>query len=96
MPLIWGALSAVLGNLVKGKIGFWAASLLGSFGLWFVAQEFAVEPAMQAVQNAISAGGAEAVAWFAYMRIDDGITALLSAYAVAAGLSAVRLRRKPA
>lgn len=94
MPLIWGALSAVLGNLVKTQIGFWAASLLTAFGLHLVVQKFALDPALSNIQSAANGMGPAALAWFAYLNGDKFITMVLSAYAAAAAMSAIRLRRK--
>lgn len=93
MPLIWGALTAVLGNLVKAQIGFWIASALLAFGLSVVAQKFVVAPALADIQAQVGGLSADALAWFSYLWIDKCITTVVTAYASAAALSAVRLRR---
>lgn len=96
MPAFWLALTAALGNLIKGSIAYWAVSLLAGFGLHLVAQKFAVEPALAEIQSNMTGLGSTAVAWFAYLRIDQAITIVLSAYAASAAMSAVRLRVRPA
>lgn len=95
MPAIWAALSAVLGNLVKTQAGAWAASLLAAFGLSLVAQEFAVEPALDAIQQNIGGMPATVVAWLSYLGVDRCITTVLSAYGAASAVAGIRLRRTP-
>lgn len=94
MPAIWAALTVVLGNLVKSQIGFWIAAGLAAFGLQLAAHEFVLEPGLQAIQDAASGMGADALAWFRYLRGDRFITIVLSAYVVASSFSAIRLMRK--
>ena len=94
MPAIWAALTVILGNLVKNQIGFWIASALAAFGLNLVAQKFLVAPAMASIQAQMSGLGADGVAWMAYLRVDDMLTTIISAYAAAASMSAIRLRKK--
>lgn len=93
MPAIWAALTAVLGNLVRSRIGFWIASALAAFGLHIVATEFAIEPAVAAIQSQMTGMGATAVAWFAYLRVDEMVTIILSAYAAASAISGIRISK---
>ena len=95
MPAFWLALTAVLGNLVKTQIGFWAMSLLSAFGLHLATQNFVVDPVLASIQSTMNGMGANALAWFSFLRVDDGVGALLSAYAAAAAMSSVRLMKKP-
>jgi len=94
--MFWGALSAVFGNLVSNKIGFWFSALLTSAGIGLVTQHFAVEPGLAAIQGAVNGLPADALAWAAYLGIDDVITTVVSAYGGAALMGGVRLRRKAA
>lgn len=95
MHALWAALVAVLGNMVRSQIGFWIASALGAFGLHLVAQEFVVSPALAEIQSHLNGLPATGLAWLAHLKVDRVVTILLSAYAAAASLSAVRLRKAP-
>lgn len=94
MHILWGPLIALLGNLVKGQIGFWITAALAAFGLHLVAQEFVLDPILSQIQGASSGLGADGLAWFSYLAIDEFITAVLSAYASAATFSGIRMARK--
>jgi len=94
MPAIWAALSAVLANLVRTRIGFWIASALAAFGLQLVATKFVVTPALDAIKAQVGTLGATGIAWFAYLKVDQGITIVLSAYAAASAISSIRLSKK--
>ena len=96
MPAVWAALTAVLGNLVVSNIGYWIASALTAFGLHLVAQNFVIEPALDAIKSQMGGLGADGIAWMAYLRVDDMISTILSAYVAAATMSAVRLKKKAA
>lgn len=91
---IWAILSAVLGRLVATRLGFWVAAALGTLGLQIAVQSFAVEPALDLVQARFSGMPSDLIAWVAYLNVDKFITIMLSAYAAAGTLSAVKLRRK--
>jgi len=93
MPAIWAALTAVLSNMVRTRIGFWIASALAAFGLQLVTSRFVVTPALDAIKGQMGTLGANAVAWLAYARVDEAITITLSAYAAAATFSAIRLSK---
>jgi hypothetical protein len=95
MPAIWAALTAVLGNLVKTQVGFWAASLLSAFGLHLVTQNLVIDPMLSDIQAQIGGLGGTAVAWFAYVRVDDAIGVILSAYGAASAMAGLRLMKKP-
>lgn len=95
MPAIWLALTTVLGNLVKGQIGFWVMSALSAFGLHLATQNLVVDPMLADIQTTMGGLPGNALAWMSYLRVDEGITTLLSAYAAAAAMSSVRLMKKP-
>lgn len=94
MPVFFAGLFALLGNLVKSQIGFWITAALVSFGLHLVANEFVLDPILSQIQAATGGIGAEGMAWFSYLAIDEFITATLSAYAVASSFSGIRMARK--
>ncbi len=94
VPAFWGALVAILGNLVKTQIGFWIASALAAFGLHLVVSKFALEPALDAIISAASGMGADALAWFRYLGCDKFITTVLSAYVAAASFAGIRMAKK--
>ncbi|MEG3191615.1 MULTISPECIES: DUF2523 family protein [Novilysobacter] len=91
MPAIWVAITGFIGS----QIGFWIASALAAFGLHIVAQEFVIEPALNDIKAQMGSAGQLALDWFSFLKVDECISIVLSAYAAAAALSAVRLRRKP-
>lgn len=93
MPAIWAALTAALSVMVKSRIGFWIASALASLGLTLAVQKFAMQPVLSMVQQYWGGIPADVAAWMAYMGADRVITIILSAYAAAATMSAVRLRK---
>lgn len=93
MPAIWAALTAVLANLVRTRIGFWIMSALTAFGLQLVTSKFVVTPALDAIKGQFTVMGADAIGWLAYAQVDKAITITLSAYAAAATFSAVRLSK---
>lgn len=95
MPAIWLALTTVLGNLVRSRIGFWIGAALTAWGVQAVSQNFVVEPALASIQQQIGGLGSVVVAWFAYLQVDKVITITLSAYAAAAAFSSLRLIKKP-
>lgn len=98
LPLIgygvWAVLSAVLGRLVASRLGFWIASALATLGLQLAVQQFAVGPAIDMVQTNFNGVPGDLVAWVSYLNVDKFITIVLSAYAAAATMSAIKLRRK--
>ena len=93
---IWAVLSSVLGRLVASRLGFWIAAALGTLGLQLVTQTAVVGPAIDLVSTKFSGFPADLLAWVAFLNVDKMITIILSAYAAAATLSAVKLRRKAA
>ena len=94
MPAIWAALTAVLSNLVRTRIGFWIASALTAFGLHLVSTEFVVTPALDAIKGQFAVLGADPVAWLAFAKVDRVITITLSAYPAASTMSAIRISKK--
>lgn len=94
MPAFFAALSVIFGNLVKSQIGFWIAAALTAFGLQLVTQNLVVDPIIGRIQSTMSGMGADALAWMAFLRVDDGIMTLLSAYAAASVMSGIRMTRK--
>lgn len=98
LPLIgvglWAVLSSVLGRLVSTRLGFWIAAALGTLGLQLAVQQVAVGPAIDMVQTNFSGMPSDLVAWVSYLNVDKFVTIVLSAYAAAATLSAVKLRKK--
>lgn len=84
----------MLGNLVKSQIGFWITAALTAFGLHLFAQEFVLDSILPTIQGAVGGIGADGIAWFSYLAIDEYITAVLSAYATASTFAGIRMARK--
>lgn len=94
MPAIWAALTAALSFMVKNRVGFWIASALASLGLTLAVQTFAMGPALNMVQQYWGGIPGDVAAWMVYLGVDRMITIILSAYAAASMMSAVRLRKR--
>lgn len=95
MPIFLGALGAMLSRVIATRIGQWVVAALVFLGLQFAVNEFAVGPLLNWIKNLISGAPREIIDWLGYLNLDRYVTMLLSAYAAAAGVSAVKLRRKP-
>ncbi|WP_258080342.1 DUF2523 domain-containing protein [Xanthomonas arboricola] len=83
-------------RLFGSRAGQWFLSALAALGLSYVATEFAVDPMLDWVKGAMSTAPAQWIAWAGFLNIDRYFTITLSAYAVAAGAGALKLRKKKA
>jgi hypothetical protein len=93
MPAIWAALTAAFGFLIRSRIAQWIATALAAFGLHLFAQKFAVTPALNGIKSAMGGLGADGIAWMAFLKVDKAISIVLTAYAAAAALSSIKLRK---
>lgn len=86
IPALVAALMTVLRVLLMAKIGAFIVSALLFFGFTFAVNEYAIEPALDALRNYMtsmgSAGGiaGSAIAWAGVLRFDDAVSVLISAY----------------
>lgn len=88
-------IAAFLSRMIQSRIGFWVLSGLAFFGLQWGATQLVVGPLLAQIQSAFVGLPADLIAWLSFLNIDRYVTIVLSAYATAAGASALRLRRKP-
>lgn len=88
-----GAIGAFLSRVVASRIGYWILAALTFFGLQFVATEFVADPLLAQIQAAFAGAPAEILEWLAFLNVDKYITMILSAYAAAAAVGSLRLRK---
>lgn len=96
MPII-ATIMAALSRLFASRIGHWVAATLVFLGLSVGSQKYLVEPLLARIQSVAGELG-DAAQWFAFFRVDQAITVVLSAYTVRAGMAATRvwLKRRAA
>lgn len=89
IPAIVAALMTVLRVLLIAKIGSFIVSALVFFGLTIGINNYAIEPALNALQTYVgqlgASGGAvaTALAWAGVLNFDKAIGVLISAYTTA-------------
>lgn len=91
---MWGALVGALSRMFGTKAGQWILSALAFLGIYWAASEFAVGPFLDAVKSSISGAPVEVINTLAYLRVDQYITMVLSAYTVAAAGGALRMKKR--
>ncbi len=91
---MWGSLLAGLSRLFGTRIGHWFLSALAFLGLQYVVQEFAVAPLLDQIKSAMGSAPGEIVAWLGFLNVDKYVTLVLSAYATAASMGALKMRMK--
>lgn len=91
---MWAGLMGALSRLFGTRVGQWVLSAMAALGIVLATSQFVVEPFMQVIQNAISGAPALAIRVIAYIGFDVYVTATLTAYAAAAGMNALKLRKK--
>ncbi|WP_225562399.1 DUF2523 family protein [Pseudoxanthomonas sp. PXM04] len=87
---------AALSRLVGTRVGQWVLAGLAFLGLNLVTQEFVVGPMLNYVQTSLAGAPGDLVALMGYLRIDQYVTIVMSAYATAASGKALKLRKKAA
>lgn len=92
---MWGALVGALTRMFGTKLGQWILSALAFLGLYWASSEFLVGPFLDRIQSSFSGAPAALVQTIAYLRIDQYITIVLSAYATAAAGGALKMRKRP-
>lgn len=92
---MWAPLLAALSRLFSTRIGQWVLSALAFLGIQWAAQKFAVDPILDLIKGAFSGAPATIVAWLGFLNLDRYVTLVLSAYAIAAAGSALKMRMKP-
>lgn len=91
---MWAGLMGALSRLFGSRLGQWILGAMAVLGITLATQQFVVEPFLQMIQNAISGAPSLAVRVIAYIGFDIYVTATLTAYATAAGMNALKLRKK--
>lgn len=85
---IVAALMTVLRVLLMAKIGAFIVSALLFFGFTFAVNNYAVQPAMDALTDYMNSMGSAssiagtAIAWAGVLRFDAAVSVLISAYTV--------------
>lgn len=92
MPLL-AVIGAFFSRLVASRVGFWVVGALAFLGINFVSHSFVVGPILEAIMDSVADLPASLIAWLRYLNIDRYITAVLSAYASAAAVGALRLKK---
>lgn len=95
MPFL-APLLAGISRLFATRIGFWILSALAFLGIQFAATEFVVEPLLDYIKGALGGAPATILEFLAWLRVDDYVTVVLSAYTTAAATGALKMRKKPA
>jgi hypothetical protein len=93
VPLIAGWIATAIAWFFKNKLGQWIVAAMAFIGIQFATNEFAVGPILDQIQASIGQTGGEAMGWIAFFNLDQYITCIMSAYAVAAGKRVVLARR---
>lgn len=93
--MMWGALLGGLSRLFGTKAGEWILSALAFLGLYWASSEFLVGPFLDQIKSSFSGAPAVLLQTVAYLRIDQYITIVLSAYATAAASGALKMRKRP-
>lgn len=86
-----GALAVVLlwvGRLLLAKFIFRA---LAGAGLAFVSYHYAIGPLFDQIHGLLNGMPATALQWIGYLRIDQGLTVIASAYGIRTGMQALNL-----
>ncbi|MGE8288532.1 MAG: DUF2523 family protein [Stenotrophomonas sp.] len=84
-----------MSRLFSTRIGQWFLSLLAFLGIQWAAQKFAVDPVLDLIKSAVSGAPAVIIEWIGFLNLDRYVTLVLSAYAIAAAGSALKMRMKP-
>lgn len=91
---MWGALTKALSRMFGTKAGQWVLSILSFLGIYWASSEFVVGPFLDAVKNSLNGAPVELINTLAYIRIDQYVTIVLSAYAAAAAGGALRMKKR--
>ncbi|MEN5264242.1 DUF2523 family protein [Stenotrophomonas sp. TWI587] len=96
MPLFISALLSALAALFRSRLGTWAVEVLAWLGLAWATHQFAVEPWLNNMKNAIQGGtpggewGAILIAYAGLMKFDQACTMIASAVATKFAVNAAR------
>lgn len=91
-----GAIGAFLSRVVASRIGYWVLAAMAFFGIQFMATEFVADPLLAEIKAGFAGAPADILEWLAFLNVDTYVTMILSAYAAAAAVGALRLRKVPA
>lgn len=88
-----GAIGAFLSRVVATRIGYWVLAAITFLGIQFVATEFVADPLLSQIQAGFAGAPADILEWLAFLNVDKYITMILSAYAAAAAVGTLRMRK---
>lgn len=92
MPAL-AAFGAFLARMVASRAGYWIVSILAFFGLQMATSKLVVGPLLDQLTAILSGAPAQLIPWIRFLQVDVYVTMVLSAYATAASLNAVRLKK---
>lgn len=96
LPLVGGVLGGLfagLSRLFSTRLGTWVAGAMLFLGIELVASNFVVGPLLDEVIGAFAGLPGDMAAWLAFLNVDRYITIVASAYATAASIGALKLRK---
>ncbi len=90
-------LLAALGRMFASRIGQWVAAALLWFGLTVATNEVLIDPLIDRVLSAMPGMPPLAVQWMTFLRLQEAIVMVLSAYgarAAVGGIKALLVRKR--